>query len=245
MAGATRLCMNAMTKKPSDLFAHLTLRNEGGFYVICRGDQPLATPAQHPYALPNQALAQAVADEWRAQGEKIVPASMPMTQLASTALDIVAKDRDQLMRQILSYATTELLCHRADHPPELAARQNKLWQPYIDWCALRYKALLNVGTGIMPIAQTAEALGALHDGVAAYDDFMLAGLSHAVDVSGSLVLGLALAERVHSATDIFMAAELDASFQTLQWGADPVATARFDSVRRDLGNCERWFRLLS
>ncbi len=233
-----------MKTKASELLAELNVHHEGKHYALLRGDKPLMTPAKRPYHLPTKELAEDVAREWRAQGDKIAPATMPMTQLAATALDIVSKDRERIVRQIVAFASTELLCHRADHPPQLAERQQEVWQPLLDWCALRFKALMKVGNGVMPIEQTTEAVRALHDGVAVYDDFMLAGLSHAVEVSGSLVLGLALAERERSAVDIFKAAELDSSFQALAWGADPVTTARFEAVRRDLENCEKWFTLL-
>lgn len=47
----------------------------------------LRTPAGVLFEAPTAALAQAVAAEWEAQGERIVPASMPLTQLAFAAID--------------------------------------------------------------------------------------------------------------------------------------------------------------
>ncbi len=233
-----------MRKETSTLFADMSVCRQEGLYALHTGGKTLLTPAKHPYLLPTKALAEEIAREWRAQGRKVEPATMPMTQLAATALDIVAMDSERIVRQIIAYASTELLCHRVEHPPQLAAHQSKVWQPLLEWCAVRFGALLKADTGVMPIEQTAEAVIALHEAVSSYDAFKLAGLNHAVEVAGSLVLGLALAEGERNSADVFKAAELDSSFQALAWGADPVATARFEAVRCDLDTCEKWFALL-
>jgi len=226
------------------LFVDLRVVREGALYALYRGEKALATPRGHPYALPTKALAEAVAGEWRAQKEKIVPLTMPMTQLAATAIDIVGKDRERIVRQIVAYAATELLCHRADDPEDLVHRQQEDWQPLLDWYAVRFGALLREASGVMPVEQTAEAVTALHGAVAAMDDFVLAGLSAAVDASGSLVLGLALLEGERDADAVFKAAELDTRFQAVKWGVDPAMQARMDGVRREIEACERWFGLV-
>ena len=46
------------------------------------------TPMKAKLALPTLALADAVADEWRAQVGVINPALMPLTKLANTAIDL-------------------------------------------------------------------------------------------------------------------------------------------------------------
>lgn len=230
-------------KTAAKIFEGLRVKKDQGAFGIYRVDKALLTPAGHSYRLPTERMAEAVVSEWKSQGDKIVPANMPMTQLAATTLDIVSKDRERIVRQIIAYASTDLLCHRADQPMALVERQQEVWQPLLDWCALEFKALLRVGTGIMPIDQDAGAITALHEAVTAFDDFTLAGLSHTVEVSGSLVLGLALAKHQRSAMEVFKAAELDASFQALVWGTDPATEARFNNARQDLENCERWFRL--
>src|SRR6202521_3800925 len=46
---------------------------EGEFRLLLDG-RPVKTPARHPLFVPTRALAQAIADEWEAQGERIDPA---------------------------------------------------------------------------------------------------------------------------------------------------------------------------
>ena len=59
---------------------------DAGHRVLLDG-RPLRTPARHALALPSAALAEALAEEWRAQGETLAPHAMPLTRLASTAQD--------------------------------------------------------------------------------------------------------------------------------------------------------------
>ena len=51
------------------------------------------TPMKAKLLLPSAALAEAVADEWRAQVKVINPALMPLTRLANTAIDRVGIER--------------------------------------------------------------------------------------------------------------------------------------------------------
>ncbi len=217
---------------------------EGGFEVRLDG-RPLRTPGQAPLILSGEGLAEALAEEWRAQGERIEPASMPLMSLACTAIDQVAAARAQVVEALLAYGGADLLCYRAEHPAPLVARQAETWQPLLDWAALELDAPLKVGRGIVHEAQPEAALGALRRALEALDDLSLTALDCAVRASGSLVVALALQRRRLDAEAAFEAAELDASFQIEQWGEDPEATRRRDAVRADLAAARRLFDLLS
>lgn len=213
-------------------------------YAIHRNGRYLMTPAGSAYRVPTQAMADVVAQEWRAQTEKLNPAQMPITQLVATSLDIVSKDRGKITRGLLAYIGSELLCHRVETPSSLVQKQNDLWHPVVAWCQTRYDIHLNIGSGVMPITQSPEVGERLGAVIEAYDDFKLAGLSSATDSAGSLLLGLALAEGFASAAKVFDAAELDFAHQAVTWGNDPVTQARQATVRKDLEACELWFSLL-
>jgi chaperone required for assembly of F1-ATPase len=68
---------------------------EGGFSIRLDG-RPVRTPKKAELKLPSAALASAIAEEWRAQGERIEPASMPFCRLANTAIDWVTPEREQV-----------------------------------------------------------------------------------------------------------------------------------------------------
>lgn len=228
-------------KKPAPVF-EVIAEKEG--YAIQRNGRYLMTPAGASYLLPVQALAEEIAAEWRAQGEKIIPATMPLTQLFATAQDIVRKDREKIIGGLLAYTGSELLCHRAEGPASLCAKQQELWQPLLDWCSHHYGVAFAVGCGVMPIVQSPDVAAKLRPVLEALDNYRLAGLSSAVDSAGSLVLGLALAEGARTADEVLKLSELDVAHQAIMWGEDPVTKARQDSVQRDLQACEKWFGLL-
>ena len=102
--------------------------------AILLDGRPVRTPARAPLVLSSPALADAVADEWRAQGEDIDPRSMPLTGLANAAIDRVAPDPAAFARPLAAYAESDLLCYRADAPEELVERQAGAWDPLLD-CA--------------------------------------------------------------------------------------------------------------
>lgn len=216
-----------------------------GFAVRVDG-KPLRTPLGTEIVVPTQALADAIAAELRASGAgRLMPETVPLTRMAGTALDRIGRHRADIERQLLAYAETELLCHRAEHPPDLVARQHVVWQPLLDWLVHRHDALLTVTTGIVAKPQSAAALEALRAAMAGLDIWRLAGLSVAVAASSSLVIGLAMADGRLAAAQAFDGAELDASYQIEKWGEDWEATQRRSAVRTELELAERFFRLLA
>ena len=206
---------------------------DGGYGVLLDG-RPLRTPAAARLTLPSEALAAALADEWAAQAERIVPAAMPMTQIACTAIDLAAQEPERVVEELLGFAETELLCYRAEEPADLVQRQAALWQPLLDWAAATYGARFVLAEGIVHQSQPPESLAALEQAVARYDPLVLAALAAAVRAAGSLVVGLALAEGRLSPEEAFAVAELDETYNIEQWGEDAQAAARRAAVRADL-----------
>jgi chaperone required for assembly of F1-ATPase len=197
---------------------------EGGFAIQLDG-RPVRTPARALLALPTQALVEAVAEEWRAQGETVEPASMPMTGLANAAIDHVAANKADFAAGVARYAQSDLLCYRADGPDTLVARQAAAWEPLLDWARARYDVAFAVTQGIIPVPQPDETLTRLEAAVVALDPFILTGLSTLVTLSGSLVCGLALVEGGLDRDAIWQAAEIDEAWQVEQWGEDAEASA--------------------
>ena len=216
---------------------------DAGFGVALDG-RPLQTPGKRDLVVPSEALAAAIAAEWQAQPEEIRPAAMPLTSLASTALDRIASQRPDIVRQVAGYAGTDLVCYRAARPPALAARQHEIWQPLVDWAGLRYDAPLVVTTGILPARQPPASLRAFEAAVAALDDFTLAALSAATAASGSLVIALALLEGRLDAAAAFAASQLDESYQIEAWGEDPEQAERRRALAADIEAAARFVALL-
>ena len=203
-------------------------------YGIAIDGRPVKTPGKGDLTVPTGALAAAIAEEWNTQEGEVRPATMPLTRLATTTLDRVATQRKTVVQQTANYAGTDLLCDRAGHPPALAARQQSMWQPLIDWAVLRYDAPLSVTNGVIPKSQATTSLRAFAAAVTELDDFALTALHLATTACGSLVLGLALLEGRIDAAEAFAASQLDESFQIEAWGEDPEQLERRRALAADI-----------
>jgi chaperone required for assembly of F1-ATPase len=206
--------------------------------------KPLRTPGRAPLLLPTRALAEAVADEWRACGETVDPRGMPLTGLSNAAIDRIAPDPATFAAGLAAYAESDLLCYRADAPEELADRQRAAWDPLLDWARHRYDVHFEIVTGIMHRAQPPATLARLGEAVAARGPFELAALSPVVTIGGSLVAALALAEGAASAEAVWSAALVDEDFQADRWGRDPLAEAAAAVRRQDFDAGVRLLGLL-
>jgi chaperone required for assembly of F1-ATPase len=202
---------------------------EGGFGVML-DERQLRTPARTIFAAPTQALAEAIAAEWAAQGDQIAPLTMPLTRLAFTAIDRTPGLRREIVAEIGRYLETDLICHRASAPDALVAAQARAWDPWIDWAADRLGARLTLARGVVAAAQPAEAGATLRIIAEAMDDFRLTAFADACGGLGSCVLGLALCEGALSVADAYTAATIDEAYQLQLWGEDEEARARLEAL---------------
>ncbi|MBA4047910.1 MAG: ATPase [Sphingomonas sp.] len=209
---------------------------------IALDGKPVRTPGRVALTLPTAALAEAVADEWRAVDGEIDPRAMPLTGLANAAIDRIAPDPARFAAGLAAYAESDLLCYRADSPAELVARQAAAWDPLLDWARGYYGVDFVVTAGVIHHPQPSATLTALGEAIASRAPFELAALSPIVTISGSLVAALALADGGAAAEAVWLAAELDSEWQAEQWGEDDLAIPPRQSRRRDF---EAGVRLLS
>jgi len=134
-----------------------SLKGRVSAFLIFLDGKSIKTPMCATLALPTRTLAETVAEEWRGQGEKIAPETMPLTKLANTAIDRVVGREEVVIGRILAYAN-DLLCYRTEAPADLVARQNEGWNPLLEWAAGRYGARLRTRVGIVHVAQPEEAV---------------------------------------------------------------------------------------
>ena len=216
---------------------------EGGYGVALDG-KPISTPARRPVAVPSRALAEAMAAEWEAQTDEIRAHTMPLMQLAATAIDRIADRRDAVIEELAAYAATDLLCYRAEHPAELTHRQAQVWQPLLDWVSLRFDAPLLVTSGVLPKPQDPAALSAIRSAIAERTSWELSALGLATHACGSIVLGLALLEGKVDAEAAWQTSLVDELYQAEFWGEDEQAVARRGTIRGDIHAAADFLRLL-
>lgn len=201
----------------------------GGFTVHLDA-RPVRTPAKAPLILPTEALARHVAAEWDAQTTEVRPETMPATRMANSAIDKVMPQQAAVVGEVVKYGGSDLLCYRAEGPAELAARQ-QAWDRMLDWAADRLGARLAVTAGVIPVAQPTEALARLQAEVETMSPHELAALHDLVAISGSLVLGLAVAQGALPGAEAFALSRIDEAYQAEKWGTDDEAAAAEDKRR--------------
>src|SRR5262245_32496920 len=77
--------------------------------AVLLDSRPVKTPARRALALPAIAIAEAIAAEWRAQGETIDPGSMPLTRLCNSIIDGVIARSQEVAADIAKYFGSDLL----------------------------------------------------------------------------------------------------------------------------------------
>lgn len=203
--------------------------SDAGFTVELDG-RAVKTPKRRLLAVPSRPLAEALAAEWAAQGDTLDPSRMPLTQLASTAIDGVADTVEAALDTLADYARADLLCYRAAYPQSLAAAQAATWQPLLDWAEAAFGARLRVTVGVVAVEQPEDSVAAIRAAFARHDVWRLTAAHALAGAFGSVVLALAVLEGRIAAEEAYAASRLDETHQAQVWGEDSQARRRAEAI---------------
>lgn len=193
--------------------------------------RPVKTPARRALSAPPPVAAR-IAQEWNAQGDFILPLSMPMTRLVNAAIDGVAQSPERVADDILAFADNDLVFYRAEAPEGLVARQRALWDPVVRTAEERTGVRLVLAEGVMPVRQDerfAQRLRPLLPG----EPLSLAALHLLATLTGSVLVSLQVADRALAFDEAWSAAHVDEDWNIAEWGEDAQAAARRAVRRRD------------
>lgn len=204
-----------------------------GFAVLLDG-KPVRTPGRNPLAVADRRVAEALAAEWQAQGERIDPATMPLTRLVNSAIDRVAGEMDAVRAEIVKYAGSDLICYRADGPQSLQDAQAAAWDPLVDWVRTELGVRLVLAAGIVHATQDTALSGAVDRLLQPLDPLALAAVSNVTTLTGSAIVALALLSGRLSADEAWAAAHVDEDWQMRQWGEDAAARSHRESRNREM-----------
>ncbi|MCV2894702.1 ATP12 family chaperone protein [Lentibacter sp. XHP0401] len=224
-------------------WSDVSIKPEADGYSVVLDGRVVKTPAKATLVLPNEALAQKVADEWAAVKEEIKPADMPYTRSANAALDKVAVQHAEVAGLIAAYAETDLLCYRADSPAELQARQAEAWGVPIKWADETHGMPFRIATGVMPVSQPEETLQRALEISQKMDSFALTGFHDLVSLTGSFVLGLMAAEGHGVPENLWNISRIDETWQVEQWGVDDEAAELAETKRTQFLHAYNFFHL--
>lgn len=212
-------------------------------YAVHLDGRSVKTPGKSDLHLKTLGLAKAVAVEWRAQEDKIDPNTMPLTQIACTAIDRIAENREEIQGLIAKYAETDLVCYHAAAPSDLVEMQSAHWQPLLDWLSNDLGIGLNSTQGILPQPQDSTALAEILRRVQGFDDHELSAVSVVTQATGSVIIALALAYGEIDGETAVQASQVDETHQSQLWGLDHEAELRLKSLTADIMAAETYLSL--
>ncbi len=200
----------------------------GGGYQVLLDGRGVKTVGGAPQIAPTLSLGEALAAEWRRQGEQIDPASLPLRDLTDYAIDMVAADPARVADTLIAYAETDTLCYRADPDAPLYARQHEVWEPLLTRFETDHGITLVRVSGILHRPQPAPALAVLRARLATLDPFTLAGVEMMTTLAASLVVALAALDAAgqDEPLALWRAVCLEEEWQADLWGRDWEAEER-------------------
>ncbi len=233
-AGARTGQRDAAASFPRRFYTAVTVEPAAAGLAVLLDGRALKTPRKAPLIVPNARLAGLVAAEWDAQGDRIVPATMPVTKLVNAAIDIVAPNMDAVRQEVVDYAMSDMLCYRAPAPADLVARQAAGWDPLVQWANVTLDAPLVTTVGIVHMPQPDAVRAAINAVVARLDALPLAAVNVATTLTGSAILGLAVHNGKLTAETAWDVAHIDEDHQIALWGDNGEALERRRLRWRDM-----------
>lgn len=212
------------TNMPKRFYKDVTVEQRDEGHVVLLDGRIVKTPGKLTLALRDARLAEAVADEWRAQETHILPDTMHLTRIANSGIEAVPPKREDVADEIAGYARSDLLCYRVETPERLAERHTQHWDPVLGWIEETFGARFTLAGGIVHVTQSDEALLAIRKAVGAFEPMQLAALHTATSLSGSVLLALALAHGHLDTDTAWAAACVDEHWNVELWGEDTEAT---------------------
>lgn len=199
---------------------------EGGFAVGLDGRVP-KTPGLKPVVVPNEAIAEAMAAEWTAQGEFIDPQTMPMVRLINSAVEAGEEAMPALRAEIVKYAGNDLLLYRADGPDSLVKRQERHWDEALVALARHFDIAFQPTIGILHQKQPDATLGTLGEAIEDEALLPLTAMNAIMSITGSGLLAIAYRRGLLEAEQVWVAAHVDEDHNIELWGdLEEIATRR-------------------
>jgi chaperone required for assembly of F1-ATPase len=242
--GSSEVGLKAKPSHPKRFYDQVAIEDEGHGVALLLDGKTVRTPGKAPFLLPTTALAEAIAEEWRGQGERIDPQTMPLTRLANSVIDVMKGNEVAVLDDFLRYAGSDLLCYRAEGPKGLVALQSKHWDPILAFAKHDLGAKMRLSEGVMHVEQPQASLDALKERLQGFEPWSLAALHVMTGLSGSALLALAVAFGRLTPEKAWEAAHVDEDWQIAQWGEDEEAKQRRANRHRDFSAAARMLSLL-
>lgn len=240
-----RLFWSLSYKIMKKFYSVVSVEEKSGGFVVLLDGKGIKTPGRVDMVAPTRMLADAIVLEWAGQGEVIVPDSMPLTQILSTRIDRVSREREAMTGVLMKYLDTDLVCYFAEEPADLVAAQEAAWRPVLEWFEGQFGAALAVTDGLVALSQDEGVKRDVLRVVEAMGDDVFTVFQLVSGLAGSVVLGLMFVQGDIGAEAVFGAARVEERYNGAianeeVHGADPAAAEKDAVVLRDLTAAEKY-----
>ncbi len=224
---------------PKKFYSQVGVEARDGGFALTLDGKPVRTPARAPLIAPTRALAEAMAAEWRRQGQFIDAADMPVTRMVNTALDGVSRAMQATAAEIVRFAASDLVCYRAGEPDSLVAAQNAAWGPVLEHFRAFLGARFLCAEGVVFVTQPPASLALIEQRVAREAQkpdgaLRLAALHVMTTLTGSALIALAMIDGALGLEAAWAAAHVDEDHEARLWGADEEASSRRAARLKDM-----------
>jgi len=209
--------------------------------TVTLDQRTLKTPSGNLLVLPHRKhlIAALIAHEWENQEKALKPHALPMTSLASRAIDGLQeqKVREEVHEALLSYFDTDTICYHQHRPSALVKLQTIHWEPLIAWMREDIGVEVTVHTSLLGGEQPDSSKEKLRSIIQSLDAWGLAALERVTYTTKSFIIALALVKGRIDAEQAAQAALVEVNSQIEKWGeVEDSHDVDYHDVRRQLGS---------
>ncbi|KAJ6630635.1 hypothetical protein B0H10DRAFT_1982134 [Mycena sp. CBHHK59/15] len=219
----------------------VTIGQRGDSYTVMLDNRALKTPSGNTLLLPphKSLVATLIAAEWESQKTLLKPHALPMTSLASRAIDALVDEstRAEVRHALLEYLDTDTICFYQDYPPQLVDLQTQHWDPLLSWARSTFGVELHTFDSILFNSQPNESKSAMDQILSTFDHWEMAAMERATYTTKSFVIALALVRKHLTVEQASLATQVEVASQIKRWGeVEDTHDVDFHDVRRQLGS---------
>ncbi|TBU29015.1 ATP12-domain-containing protein [Dichomitus squalens] len=220
---------------------NVEIEKRDGGYAVTLDKRPLKTPSGKRLIIPpeKRLVAALIASEWENQETLLKPHALPMTSIASRALDAFEDEptREEVRAQLLKYFETDTIFYHATEPATLVKLQEAHWKPILHWARSTFDVEIATTDSFLVPSQPPETILKLNEALTKFSPWEMAAMERATYTSKSFLIALALVKRHIDVDQAAQAAHAEVNSQIERWGeVEDSHDVDYHDIRRQLGS---------
>lgn len=219
-----------------------TIVKRNSNFLIEKNNKFLKTPDGNLISIPYKKIVQLILTELNKK--TTLNGSVTYLKITNSAIDKIIKDKDSFINKIASQIHSDTICYFSKTPKSLLQLQIDSWKPLLKWIKKTYSVELNYSYSFEPLIQNKNNVQIIKEILVGCDIFKLSGISTLCQLTGSLVISLALCDSRLTCEEAFRASQLEESYQLSRWGKDSEASNRREAISADIHKASNYLNAL-